>query len=421
MALPINQQQRSVVEPIIDRFLERVTEIPEPTISNLIEEIMNLLVQPMIDQHEQAQSVLEGRLKLIRRKNSMEPLGGEEQEFFNFSQHLIDKQGKVNEICLKHLKQIPLTPSFETEEAFEARQIEVREKHLFKRLKGFLSIPDYQRASIEILRAPSLYTFTPFLAKETSGSQLLSLAQALIKTDETLGKEIIKNHFPPFENTPPKMAFGKAEWEKYFGDVGEEPPLPIEVSEILKSPCPYWDGQKIEETHILVLIPKMVNGKPFTIGLLEELVKNPNEGGHATKCYIYDSPFVKVKELKDRGISSSYWALITRDMIPNSRNKKFSDQQCLLKKHYAVPKALELATGVLMHYVQTGEKLYPDQPNTYSRCQEMDSTGYLVVVGSLGSSGLLISNSYSGCNAIRGEGTGYGDRGLGGVRTLYVR
>src|SRR6476620_385041 len=38
----------------------------------------------------------------------------------------------------------------------------------------------------------------------------------------------------------PKIAFGKKQWAKYFGDIGEEPPLPKDIDKILKSPCPLF-------------------------------------------------------------------------------------------------------------------------------------------------------------------------------------
>ena len=40
------------------------------------------------------------------------------------------------------------------------------------------------------------------------------------------------------------FAFGKAEWKKYFGDVGKEPPLPANINQILNSPCPIWPEKK---------------------------------------------------------------------------------------------------------------------------------------------------------------------------------
>ena len=80
----------------------------------------------------------------------------------------------------------------------------------------------------------------------------------------------------------PLVPFGKAEWEKYIGIVGEEPPLPSDIEEILNDPCPFWPNKKVHETHVLCLIPQTVNGKPLNLKSLGELVQKPLQG-HATK------------------------------------------------------------------------------------------------------------------------------------------
>ena len=73
-------------------------------------------------------------------------------------------------------------------------------------------------------------------------------------------------------NFIPSIAFGKAEWGKYFGDVGIEPPLPANIENILNEPCSFWPDKKVKETHLLVLIPNTVNEKPFTMNYLGELI-----------------------------------------------------------------------------------------------------------------------------------------------------
>ena len=203
--------------------------------------------------------------------------------------------------------------------------------------------------------------------------------------------------------------FGKAKWERFFGDVGVEPPLPKDIVEVLKSPCPYWGGKRIEETHMLVLIPQTVNGRPLTLNMLQELIQSPQGGGSATQYGGYNS---NVKnEHGDQSVSKSYWALITKDVLPNSRNKTYAEQQALIKGPYAVPGALETATGILMHHAQTAERLYSDNPQTYTRCQETLSNGYRVVVGSFGSSGLGVINLNDDYRFDRlGLGDGPGDR-----------
>jgi hypothetical protein len=184
--------------------------------------------------------------------------------------------------------------------------------------------------------------------------------------------------------------FGKAKWEKYFGDIGVEPPLPKDIMEVLKNPCPYWEGKKVEETHMLVLIPKTVDGKLLTLNTLQELIQNPKGGGHPTKY----STYYDVIQKECQPVSASYWALITKDVLPNSRNKTYAEQQTLIKGSYAVPGALEVTTAILMRHVQTGERIYTDNPWTYTRCQELLSNGYRVWVGGFGSSGLGLCRDF---------------------------
>lgn len=148
------------------------------------------------------------------------------------------------------------------------------------------------------------------------------------------------------------------------------------------------------------------------------MIKTPKGAGHSAK---YNNSEEWYKELDDQGIPSywgPYWALITKDVIPNSRSKNYTEQQTLLKGPYAVPRTLEIATGILMHHAKTGEKLYPEWPITTTPCLEFSKEfnsffNSRVVVGSFGSSGLSRGNSSFTRDEDRCDG-----RGLGGVRRL---
>ncbi|MBS0649281.1 MAG: hypothetical protein JSS10_08680 [Verrucomicrobia bacterium] len=209
-------------------------------------------------------------------------------------------------------------------------------------------------------------------------------------------------------STLPAIAFGKELWAKYLGDIGKEPPLPSDIQQILQSPCPFFPGKKVEETHLLTLIPKTVNGKPLSLNSLEELVKHPKQGEATNYSHYWD----KIKEqYGSQPLPRSYWVLMTRDVIPGSRNKNYEAQKQLLKSYcqkahvpYEVPHLLETVVSIFMEYLKTGQRLYSNNPWTYTRCQERISTRLLVIGGfSLG--GLNISD--------------YGDdenRGVGGLR-----
>jgi len=190
-----------------------------------------------------------------------------------------------------------------------------------------------------------------------------------------------------------EMAFGKAKWEEYIGTVGAEPPLPGNIHEILQSQCPIWPGKKVAQTHILTLVPKTVNGKALTLQTLGELVKHPKRG-NATKYRTF-SPSVH----ENTPVGESHWVLMARDVIPNSRNKSYSDQKRLAQTYnkngveYEVPRLLDATVNIFMEYVRTKTRLFSDSPSTYTRCQETykNEGKYQMVVGGFSASGLCVN------------------------------
>ncbi len=198
------------------------------------------------------------------------------------------------------------------------------------------------------------------------------------------------------------IAFGKEEWAKYFGDIGVEPPLPKNIDQILNSSCTFWPDKKVKDTHLLVLIPNAVNGRPFHLNSLSELIKNPMTG-HKTQYRNYDD-YVR-KELGEKSFPP-HWVLMTRDVIPDSRNKAYEDQKTLVQRHtqqsgipYELPTALEAATAILMEYVKTGNPLYTDDKLgkqwTYTRCiEKVNQNQWPAAIGGFASGGLYVSRSY---------------------------
>ena len=194
----------------------------------------------------------------------------------------------------------------------------------------------------------------------------------------------------------------KSVWEQYFGAVGEAPLLPTAIAEILNSPCPFWRGKQVKETHLLALIPSEVAGQPLTLDYLEELTKRP-QAGYGTKYRFY---WDGVREaIGYQSPESSYWVLMTRDVLPGSREKSYEAQCALVADHtartglaYEPPGALEAAVVTLLHHARSGERLYSDHPVTYTSCREKDKDGYPVIVGGFSSGGFLISYGNYGYN-----------------------
>lgn len=195
---------------------------------------------------------------------------------------------------------------------------------------------------------------------------------------------------------PGTTLFGKEEWETYFGPIGEAPPIPAGIAEILSSPCPYFPGQTYKDTFMLTLIPATVNGKPLHLNHLGDLIQTPTGGGHGTS---YD--YVHQSVIDEHGTTApnrSYWALMSMRELSGSREKSYQEQQALVAANpgYEVPDLLSAAVCILTHFVRTGVRLFPRDPWTYTRCQETIAIGqnrYQTIAGGFGVPGLPLNYS----------------------------
>ena len=90
---------------------------------------------------------------------------------------------------------------------------------------------------------------------------------------------------------------------------------------------------------------------------------------------------------------------MTKDVLPESRSKSYSDQQKLVagldarEPTYEVPRTLDAAVCILARFASSKIRLFS---NTYTRCQE-DVGGPQVVVGGFAAGGLYVN--YNGCGA----------------------
>ncbi len=168
--------------------------------------------------------------------------------------------------------------------------------------------------------------------------------------------------------------FGKEKWaNKNFGEVGEIPPLPSNIYEILHAPCPFWEGKKVYETQNLVLFPDSINGAPITnfsflnsSGLssqydLDAFVASPNEG----------NPPLRIAMGKSLSMQNSagrpYWGLITKQAVPNSSRKSYNEQQELVGQAagYTVPNYSEVIVSMAAAYADSETLLSSTFCETY--------------------------------------------------------
>lgn len=230
--------------------------------------------------------------------------------------------------------------------------------------------------------------FSYLSAEELGKCPRASKTWQLLATDKAL--------WDPLTSTLLKGAFGKEQWKKYFGEIGQEPPVPQDIYKILKSPCPFWRGKKVEETHMLVLIPETINGKALNLKRLGKIIRAPKEG-LATR-YRHDWPYTDgyrtpwcmiTKDFGSQATPKSHWVLMTKDVIEGSRNKTYSEQQAFVTAlatqtgiPYEFPNLLDAVICIFMHYVTSQKPLFSANHNvkTFIRCQEKVQ-GYPITVG----------------------------------------
>lgn len=169
--------------------------------------------------------------------------------------------------------------------------------------------------------------------------------------------------------------FGKPEWLKIPGinDVGEEPTLiPDETLKvILMAACPFFNQKdsiqphrfehedkikRVWQTHMLILFPMTINGEARTANSLGTLFKFLNQKNTGT---VYDLIIGGGEdEYRNRSSSKPYFALVTTDVIPDSRELNYEQKNnCMISKGYRVPDANEAITAILiMNFVSLQAK-----------------------------------------------------------------
>jgi hypothetical protein len=274
-----------------------------------IDQLIQLIDSPLIEKHPELKSCLESLAEDIMTQDTAE-LSPQQKESYKWFQKLVT-DGKVSDFVSRKLQQFAAA----------------------------------SRRSLETL-SPRVQTCTT----------------TMIPTASILPPPPL----PPRQPVP-SMAFGAAEWERYFGYTIAEPPLPPNIEEILKRPCRIWKDKTVQETHLLTLVPAEVDGQPFNLKLLQQLVENPLEGnGTGLHSPIHSQDFADP-------ISTTRWVLMTKEIIPESNissPESYPAQQKIVRNYpgYQVPKVLDVATSILMEYVRNNTPLYNEK--TYTLCQD---------------------------------------------------
>jgi hypothetical protein len=219
---------------------------------------------------------------------------------------------------------------------------------------------------------------TSFLDSSTKPSQKQEKLPKKTKAEQTQKQQII-----PVKTTA-EMAFGKAKWQQHFGVTVEELALPADIEDILNAPCPFWPSKKVRDTHILTLIPTNIGEQPLTLASLKQMI------GKKDMYYT-----CHLGEYKDKPPTQTQWVLMSRNIIPQSWMLSYPDQKKRMPEGYQVPTVLQAVTSIIMHFVDTGNRLYP---YTYTNCQEIHGRGYHLSVGEYSADGLIVYSKYPSKN-----------------------
>lgn len=177
-----------------------------------------------------------------------------------------------------------------------------------------------------------------------------------------------------------KLAFNSQKWNVYFGDgtTNEESleeefnSLPDHIFEILKSPCQAFPGKKIGETHILVRIPRRINSQPLTLDSFKTLVNSCENVKKMYNGYGYVSSSLS-KIVSKESVKRSQWILMTKDILPKSKNTSYEQKQLLIQQlsmktlnSYEMPDALEASVCIWIYNLATETPIFGFNPPIYT-------------------------------------------------------
>ena len=203
---------------------------------------------------------------------------------------------------------------------------------------------------------------------------------------------------------------GPEDYETIFGvSVDNAPPLPAEVTpELLNSECPLSkDGRLVKDTHVLVLVPKELDGSPLTLNSIRERAEKVCTDRSMDRAF-YEQDWYDDESFANTATKESHWALIPTVELPDSTNKTDSAQLEELKKYpeYETVPVIDQVLSIELPYLKNHGNADYQRPfeNMYGRCEERDSDGYRVYVGGFGSSGLLVDDySVDDCHGDLGR------------------
>ncbi|MGZ6330812.1 MAG: SH3 domain-containing protein, partial [Parachlamydiaceae bacterium] len=261
------QKSQALARFWLELDIDLPKSLPSATITNItieifLQKVLDLLDSDSIQQDQEVYALLEGKSDILFAMNPYETLKEADLKFYNGLLQILDQSGKIRGIVKKRFLQIeqPTSPPI-------AQLSHVSNLNIPQMIQPICR-PSTPLPSTPMEKAQALYDFTGHDSSTLSFKKGDIIHIIEKKGDwwkgELNGKTgYVPSNFmqliqvlAPISILPQipisSIAFGKAKWATYFGDIGEEPPLPNNIQTILSSPCPFWPNKKVEETHLLV-------------------------------------------------------------------------------------------------------------------------------------------------------------------------
>lgn len=181
--------------------------------------------------------------------------------------------------------------------------------------------------------------------------------------------------------------------------------LPADIEAILESPCGIFGKRKtVEKTRMHAYIPPGLSAEDLG-KILKTRFPQTLDGYHfefPQSLAGHRKTWSNIHKALKHQPTVGGWYEITKDVIPGSRNtiydiqKKMVQELCTENEHYVVPTTLESIACCLARFFNTQEKerLFGDDPKTYTRCQEHHK-GCPVVVGGFAPAGLNVDIKFA--------------------------
>jgi hypothetical protein len=199
----------------------------------------------------------------------------------------------------------------------------------------------------------------------------------------------------PINMAPKEGVYGKDDWEKHWGKIGEVPPLPKEAFE----PSPINKDKQMIDDFVFHWMAPEVDGIKLDVNSIEKIATSEKFGENKLKYDELSYGEIRTDAKVNQPIKEGYWFAMLKmpnDFAEKTRSMKFEDQKVYIEKtlgkEYGFPTTREAILYCMMPRARSGAFVLGRDPWTYTRCEEVVG-GYHACVGGAALPGLRLYSS----------------------------